>query len=97
MSVATSEQFVAVPGGRLYVRRWRPAHPDSDIPIVLLHDSLGCVATWRDSPALLAGRLGRAVLAYDRLGFGRSSQRDGVPSVRFVSEEAEIYFPALRR
>ena len=41
-------------------------------PIVLMHDSLGCVELWRDFPEQLARETGRSVIAYDRLGFGRS-------------------------
>lgn len=67
------------------------------MPVVLLHDSLGCVGLWRDFPAELAARLGCPVIAYDRLGFGRSSARDAAPSPRFIEEEAESAFPALRK
>ena len=55
--------------GRLYARRWDPA---GGAPIVLFHDSLGCVALWRDFPEQLASETGRSVVAYDRLGFGLS-------------------------
>jgi pimeloyl-ACP methyl ester carboxylesterase len=65
--------------------------------VVLLHDSLGCVDLWRDFPERLAGRLARPVIAYDRLGFGRSSARHELPSVNFIREEAEVYFPTVRR
>jgi pimeloyl-ACP methyl ester carboxylesterase len=51
---------------------------------------------WRQFPLALSQRLARPVIAYDRLGFGRSSARLGIPSVRFVSEEAETYFPQLK-
>jgi pimeloyl-ACP methyl ester carboxylesterase len=50
---------------------------------------------WRDFPALLGERIGRTVIAYDRLGFGLSSAREELPSVEFVSEEAGIYLPAI--
>ncbi|MGV2701752.1 UNVERIFIED_CONTAM: alpha/beta hydrolase, partial [Raoultella ornithinolytica] len=49
-----------------------PAAPEPAAPIVLLHDSLGCVDLWRDFPAQLARATQRDVIAYDRLGFGRS-------------------------
>lgn len=88
-------QSVEVPGGRLYAKRWEPASRSTLAPIVLLHDSLGSVELWRDFPALLSAATGRAVIAYDRLGFGRSSSRHQLPSPRFVSEEAELYLPPL--
>jgi pimeloyl-ACP methyl ester carboxylesterase len=39
----------------------------------------------------------RHVIAYDRLGFGKSARRFERPSVDFISEEAETLFPALCR
>jgi pimeloyl-ACP methyl ester carboxylesterase len=93
--VETTERFLAVPGGEVYVRTWNPAASAGGVPVVLLHDSLGCVAMWRGFPALLAGRLARPVIAYDRLGFGRSSARRQLPSLRFIAEEAEICLPVI--
>lgn len=40
--------------------------------LVFLHEGLGCVAMWRDVPALLAARTGCAALVYSRAGYGRS-------------------------
>ena len=85
-----------VPGGKIFARRWQPAPLASDVPLILLHDSLGCVELWRDFPEALARRLGRPVVAYDRLGFGRSSQRKDRPASDFLNEEAETHFPAVR-
>jgi pimeloyl-ACP methyl ester carboxylesterase len=39
----------------------------------------------------------RPVIAIDRLGFGRSSARLDQPSARFVTEEAEVFFPRLKK
>ncbi len=88
------EHRVEVPGGSLFVREWRPATL-SHAPILLLHDSLGSVAQWREFPEALATTTGRAVIAYDRLGFGASSQRTEQLTVGFIDDEAEIYLPAL--
>lgn len=89
--------FLSVPGGKLYVRSWRPADTPDEPPLILLHDSLGCVDLWREFPERLAEQLGRPVIAYDRLGFGRSSQRQGVPSSNFIDEEARDYFPLIKQ
>ncbi|MEZ5399575.1 MAG: alpha/beta fold hydrolase [Bryobacteraceae bacterium] len=86
---------MAHPAGRIFTRTWRPAAECSS-PIVLFHDSLGCVELWRDFPEALAARTGRCVVAYDRLGFGKSDARRGRPGLDFVGEEAAVYFPALR-
>ncbi|WP_217605691.1 alpha/beta fold hydrolase [Chitinophaga sp. GbtcB8] len=40
--------------------------------IVLLHDSLGCIELWRDFPKNLGALADCNVLAYDRLGYGKS-------------------------
>lgn len=81
-----------VPGGTVFTRRWNPG---PKAPIVLLHDSLGCVELWRDFPAALAKASDRPVIAYDRLGFGRSSARTALPAPGFIREEAETIFPAV--
>ena len=94
------DQWVEHPRGRLFTRTWAPADLSEAQrlanPIVLFHDSLGCVALWRDFPARLSRAARRRVIAYDRLGYGRSGPRTDRPSLRFVSEEAEVYFPVLR-
>lgn len=90
-----SEQYIGVPGGAIFVKRWMPRSTLSEVPVLLLHDSLGCVEMWRDYPRLLSEKIGRTIIAYDRLGFGRSTARDALPSVRFVSEESEIYLAPL--
>ena len=90
-----SEHKVNVPGGQMYAKCWQPTQPAKAVPVVLLHDSLGCVELWRDFPEALCRKTGRPIIAYDRLGFGRSDRRSELPSSRFISEEAEIYLPAL--
>jgi pimeloyl-ACP methyl ester carboxylesterase len=96
MTTDPRDTLVEVPGGRVFVRHWslgQRARP----PIILLHDSLGSVDQWRDFPEALAAATGRQVLAYDRLGFGRSTARVEQPSVDFVSEEALTFFPPVQR
>lgn len=93
-----SDSWVNSPQGRLFVRHWRPALPKADAaPILLLHDSLGCVELWRDFPAQLCAASGREVIAYDRLGFGRSAPRSAPLPLDFISEEARSFFPLLRQ
>ncbi|WP_321812630.1 MULTISPECIES: alpha/beta hydrolase [unclassified Burkholderia] len=72
-----------------------PAAPMPAAPIVLLHDSLGCVELWRDFPAQLARATQRDVIAYDRLGFGRSDRHPGQLGTTFVRDEADQGFRAL--
>jgi pimeloyl-ACP methyl ester carboxylesterase len=86
---------IATPGGALFARIWGDVAAAP--PVILFHDSLGSVDLWRGFPAVLAQRLGRAVVAYDRLGFGRSEARTEPPGREFVGDEARDAVPALRR
>lgn len=97
MSIIKIEEFkVEVPGGKIYARKWLPLETLSDIPLVLLHDSLGCVDLWRDFPEILAKNLSLNVIAYDRLGFGKSDARSELPSLNFIEEESIKYFPVIK-
>jgi pimeloyl-ACP methyl ester carboxylesterase len=96
MPAKVLDSFVELSGGSVFVRAWSEARSQGD-PIVMLHDSLGSVEQWRDFPDALAAATATDVIAYDRLGFGRSSERLQRPSVDFVTEEAVTIFPALRR
>lgn len=92
-----TDHWIVLPAGRAFARQWQPegATP-ARAPLLLMHDSLGCVELWRDFPAQLAAAAGRRVVAYDRLGFGRSGARVGRPSRDFVAEEAVTTLPTLR-
>ncbi len=87
-------------GGGLHVRRWCTdgvaAASGRMTPIMLLHDSLGCVALWRDFPERLARATGRDVIAYDRLGFGQSDPHAGRLPASFVFDEAGDGFRRVR-
>ena len=93
----TQDQWVPVPQGRLFVRVWTPQVLLSEVPIILLHDSLGSVVLWRGFPAALCAATGRQVVAYDRLGFGQSSPHPGKLPLDFVLQEAEGSFAAVRQ
>ncbi|MBT2118924.1 alpha/beta hydrolase [Dyella sp. LX-66] len=84
--------------GQVYARQWRPASADaaSEAPIVLLHDSLGCVLLWRDFPERLALATSRTVVAYDRVGFGWSAPHPGKLERNFIREEARDTFQCVR-
>ena len=95
--IVTTDHWIAHPSGRLFARQWQPEDAEPALaPIVLLHDSLGCVELWRDFPRMLAAATRRRVVAYDRLGFGRSDARSGRPSTAFIAEEAATTWPTVR-
>ena len=92
----TDDRCIALGEARLFARSWTP---DEATPaaaaFLLFHDSLGCVELWREFPARLAESTGRRVVAYDRLGFGRSDPHPGPIGADFVREEGRTAVPAL--
>lgn len=90
--------FLKLKEGVVFVKKWLPDTPNNcdSPPLILLHDSLGCVDLWKEFPELLAEKLNRTVIAYDRLGFGKSSARNELPSFNFINEEAIQYFPQIK-
>lgn len=69
-------------------------------PVVFLHEGLGSAAMWREWPASICNRTGRAGVVYSRRGYGRSA---AVPDVRgagrlkpdYMHREALEVLPAL--
>ena len=94
---SAQDTWVQGPGGRLFVRIWSPDMPTALAPIVLFHDSLGCVELWRRFPEQLCAHTGRQVIAYDRLGFGQSDARHAKLPLDFIAQEAETDFAAVRQ
>ena len=90
MSCSAEEHWVSTPQGRLYARTWQPTYGERGVPFLLFHDSLGCVDLWRDFPAALCAATRRRVIAYDRLGFGRSDPRHDVLPPTFIGDEASM-------
>lgn len=97
MNVAASDFWIGTEKGTLFARRWELDRLSTDRcgTILLFHDSLGCVKLWRDFPATLATATGRPVVAYDRLGFGRSDPDEGPLPFSFIRDEAMNVVPRL--
>lgn len=93
----SKEQYLDSPHGKLFVKQWRTSDAAmTDLAsIVLVHDSLGCVALWKDFPEQLAIMTGRQVIAYDRLGFGRSAAHPDKLPADFIEHEAQQVIPEL--
>ncbi len=92
-----AESIVETPYGGIYIKEWVPAHLLSNVPIIMLHESLGCVGLWKSFPEMLASKLSRRIIAYDRLGFGQSDIVSKIPSFNFIEEEALIFFPEIKK
>lgn len=94
--ISTQESYVDLPGGQVYVKKWIPDTNEDSLPLILLHNSLGSVGQWRDFPEHLCSALSRRIIAYDRLGFGKSDSRETLPTIAFIDEEATRFFPAIK-
>ena len=96
-SVRIQESRITTDIGRIFSKRWCPEACRNDpAPIVMFHDSLGCVELWRDFPERLALATGRDIVAYDRLGFGRSDPHPGRLDGGFIRSEPHSAFRSLR-
>ena len=67
--------------------QWGAAFNPKLPTVILLHDGLGAIASWRTLPQQLARVLNVNPLAYDRHGYGRSQPREAF-GARFM--EAEV-------
>ncbi|KIC95927.1 alpha/beta fold hydrolase [Flavihumibacter solisilvae] len=82
------DSLVDVNGDRLYIRF---VEKDQAQPtIVFLHDSLGCVALWRDFPFMLAEATNCNLLVYDRKGYGSSDPFSPIKRTnKYLEDEAD--------
>ena len=80
---------VTIDGVRL---RARSLPPSRGAPtLVFLHDSLGCITTWRDFPDRLAQACDCGALVYDRRGYGASDPfAPGMRTARYLHDEAAV-------
>jgi pimeloyl-ACP methyl ester carboxylesterase len=83
-----NELPVSLAIGKLFTSSWSPEKLHSSTPILLLHDSLGSVELWRNFPEQLAGATQRRVIAYDRLGYGKSDANPELPDDNVVESES---------
>ncbi len=95
--ISATDHWITTDRGNLFARKWTPTvrHPDRSATIVLIHDSLGSVELWRDFPPALAAATGRCVIAYDRLGFGRSDALKELLPPTFIQDEAATVIPLI--
>jgi pimeloyl-ACP methyl ester carboxylesterase len=73
---------------------WGPG-PTEAPTLVLLHEGLGCVALWRDVPALLAEATGCGVFAYSRFGYGGSDPKPLPWPLTYMQDEARDVLPRV--
>ncbi|MDV7341827.1 alpha/beta hydrolase [Terasakiella sp. A23] len=90
----SSEYRIETSRGAVYAKKWQ-GRETAKAPIILLHDSLGSVELWRDFPDQVCVATGHDVIAYDRLGFGRSDAHPGAIAFDFITDEAKTTFKAM--
>ena len=73
-----------------------PGAPD-ERALVLLHEGLGSVSTWRGFPEALQQATARRVIAFSRFGHGRSDPPRAPRTTTFFHEEALVVLPELLR
>lgn len=63
--------------------------------LVLLHEGLGSVGTWREFPGVLQQVTARRVIAFSRYGHGRSAAPPRPRTAEFFHDEAVLVLPEL--
>jgi len=86
--------FIVAAGHRLEVVR-HPPERDGGPTLVLLHEGLGCVTTWRDFPADLASATGLEVIVFSRWGYGQSDPVTVPRPLRYMHDEALDALPEV--
>jgi pimeloyl-ACP methyl ester carboxylesterase len=81
------EMAIEIDGKTIEAKWWGPG-PDEAPTIVMLHEGLGCVALWRDTPAKLAAATGCGVFAYSRFGYGASAPVTLPRPLTYMHDEA---------
>lgn len=93
-----AEMTVDLNGVHMAVERHRLGDRPTERTLVFLHDSLGCITTWRDFPAELGRAVGCDVLIYDRQGYGRSDPFDPEPrAADYMHREADVLVQLLEQ
>jgi pimeloyl-ACP methyl ester carboxylesterase len=77
-------------GGRTIEVLQHGPGPDQTATLVLLHEGLGCAASWKDFPRRLAARTGYGVLTYSRPGYGNSDPVELPRPSTYMHQEAEV-------
>jgi pimeloyl-ACP methyl ester carboxylesterase len=79
--------IVSVDGLELEARWVGPA-PDGGVTLVFLHEGLGSITQWRETPAAIANAVGRPALVYARQGYGHSTPVAVPRPLTYMHDEA---------
>jgi pimeloyl-ACP methyl ester carboxylesterase len=73
-------------GHELYIESYGP---ETGQPVLLLHDGLGSIRSWREQNYCLA-EAGFRVVVYDRWGYGKSDVRPNLDVPGFATDQADL-------
>jgi pimeloyl-ACP methyl ester carboxylesterase len=74
---------------------WFGPAPSEAPTIVMMHEGLGSVSTWRDFPERLAKATRSGVLVFSRIGYGRSSDATLPRPLDYLHREATEILPKI--
>lgn len=94
---AAHMEFITLANTQLALHRHFVAASPTPGTLVFLHDSLGCITTWREFPQALSTALGMDAVVYDRQGYGRSQAMGPEPrGLDYMHREADVLANAHR-
>lgn len=90
------KQSIVVDGIQLE-SKWFGTSDDTAPTIVMLHEGLGSLSTWRDFPEQIAQATNARVFVYSRAGYGNSPPVELPRPVDYMHREALDVLPAVLR
>lgn len=83
------EFFLTIDDNFVSVLHWQY---DKQMPfLVFLHDSLGCISTWKNFPLAVAKEVHCNLLVYDRVGYGKASSfKEQKRNKLYLEKEADF-------
>lgn len=70
-------EFIRIKDTLIAYKDIQTQYTNTNIPVVFLHDSLGCISVWKDFPDAVAEKAGCRCIVYDRQGYGLSDPFSG--------------------
>lgn len=88
-------KFRLVAGGKRLEAEWYGPRRAGAPALVLLHEGLGSVSTWRDFPAALARETGLGVFVWSRAGYGKSDPVELPRPLDYMQREGRFVVPEV--
>ena len=94
IDMTRSMDHLTIAGQQLELSRLHNEH-EGRLPVLFLHQGLGCVELWGPYPGRLAQRLKLPGFVYSRLGYGRSAPVERPRPLDFLEREAFDTLPRV--